>query len=142
VLVLTTFDLDEYVYQALRAGASGFLLKDVRAAQLVAAVRTVAEGEELYAPAVLRRIVASYVESRRPEPVPVANQLAVLSEREREVSMLIARGMTNAEIAAHLVLSEATVKTHVNRILAKLDVRDRVQVVVLAYESGMVRPAG
>jgi DNA-binding NarL/FixJ family response regulator len=142
ILVLTTYDTDQHLYEALRAGASGFLLKDVRAAQLLAAVRTVAAGEELYAPAVLRRIVASYVESRRPEPAPRPDQLAVLSEREREVSLLIARGMTNSEIAAHLVLSEATVKSHVNRILAKLDVRDRVQVVVLAYESGMVRPAG
>ncbi len=141
ILVLTTYDTDQHLYEALRAGASGFLLKDVRAAQLLAAVRTVAAGEELYAPTVLRRIVASYVESRRPEP-PRTDALAVLSEREREVSLLIARGMSNSEIADHLVLSEATVKSHVNRILAKLDVRDRVQVVVLAYESGMVRPAG
>ncbi|WP_027861572.1 response regulator transcription factor [Marmoricola sp. URHB0036] len=142
ILVLTTYDTDQHLYEALRAGASGFLLKDVRAAQLLSAVRTVAAGEELYAPTVLRRIVASYVETQRPRPPSPHNQLAVLSQREREVSLLIARGMSNAEIASHLVLSEATVKTHVNRILAKLEVRDRVQVVVLAYESGLVTPAG
>jgi DNA-binding NarL/FixJ family response regulator len=142
ILVLTTYDTDQHLYEALRAGASGFLLKDVRAAQLLSAVRTVAAGEELYSPTVLRRIVASYVKNQRPGPRSPDNQLAVLSQREREVSLLIARGMSNAEIAAHLVLSEATVKTHVNRILAKLEVRDRVQVVVLAYESGLVKPAG
>jgi DNA-binding NarL/FixJ family response regulator len=142
ILVLTTYDTDQHLYEALRAGASGFLLKDVRAAQLLSAVRTVAAGEELYAPTVLRRIVASYVETQRPGPRSPNNQLAVLSQREREVSLLIARGMNNTEIASHLVLSEATVKTHVNRILAKLEVRDRVQVVVLAYESGLVKPAG
>ena len=142
ILVLTTYDTDQHLYEALRAGASGFLLKDVRAAQLLSAVRTVAAGEELYSPTVLRRIVASYVKNQRPGPRSPDNQLAVLSQREREVSLLIARGMSNTEIAAHLVLSEATVKTHVNRILAKLEVRDRVQVVVLAYESGLVKPAG
>jgi DNA-binding NarL/FixJ family response regulator len=142
ILVLTTYDTDQHLYEALRAGASGFLLKDVRAAQLLSAVRTVAAGEELYAPTVLRRIVASYVDTQRPRPRSPNNQLAVLSQREREVSLLIASGMSNTEIASHLVLSEATVKTHVNRILAKLGVRDRVQVVVLAYESGLVKPAG
>ena len=142
ILVLTTYDTDQHLYEALRAGASGFLLKDVRAPQLVSAVRTVAAGEELYAPAVLRRIVASYVEARQLEPREHPRELDVLSQREREVSMLIAQGMSNAEIASHLVLSQGTVKTHVNRILAKLGVRDRVQVVVLAYESGLVRPAG
>ena len=142
ILVLTTYDTDQHLYEALRAGASGFLLKDVRAPQLVSAVRTVAAGEELYAPAVLRRIVASYVETRRLEPREHPKELAALSQREREVSMLIAQGMSNAEIASHLVLSEGTVKTHVNRILGKLGVRDRVQVVVLAYECGLVRPAG
>ena len=139
VLVLTTYDTDENVVEALRAGASGFLLKDVRAAQLLQAVRTVAAGEELYAPSVLRRLVASYVEERRPRATTAA--LDVLSPREREVSTLIAHGMNNAEIAEELVLSEATVKTHVNRILGKLGVRDRVQVVVLAYESGLVAPS-
>ena len=142
ILVLTTYDSDQHLYEALRAGASGFLLKDVRAPQLVSAVRTVAAGEELYAPAVLRRIVASYVKTRQLEPREHPKELAALSQREREVSMLIAHGMSNAEIASHLVLSEATVKTHVNRILAKLGVRDRVQVVVLAYESGLISPAG
>jgi DNA-binding NarL/FixJ family response regulator len=142
VLVLTTYDTDQHLYEALRAGASGFLLKDVRASQLLSAVRTVAAGEELYAPAVLRRIVASYLDSHQPDVrLRHRNELAALSQREREVSALIARGMSNAEIASHLVLSEATVKTHVNRILAKLGVRDRVQVVVLAYESGLVSPS-
>ena len=138
--MLTTYDTDENVVAALRAGASGFLLKDVRAAQLLQAVRTVAAGEELYAPSVLRRLVAAYVEERRPSTRP--GLLDVLSPREREVSTLIARGLSNAEIAAELFLSEATVKTHVNRILGKLGVRDRVQVVVLAYECGLVAPTG
>jgi DNA-binding NarL/FixJ family response regulator len=142
VLVLTTYDTDENLYAALQAGASGFLLKDVRAAQLLHAVRTVAAGEELYAPAVLRRIVAAYVDTHAPRPTRDHDRLDLLSQREREVSVLIARGMSNAEIAAELFLGEATVKTHVNRILAKLGVRDRVQVVVLAYESGLVSPAG
>jgi DNA-binding NarL/FixJ family response regulator len=142
VLVLTTYDTDENLYAALQAGASGFLLKDVRAAQLLHAVRTVAAGEELYAPAVLRRIVASYVDAHAPRPARDHERLSSLSQREREVSVLIARGLSNAEIAAELVLGETTVKTHVNRILAKLGVRDRVQVVVLAYEAGLVRPAG
>lgn len=140
VLVLTTYDTDENLVEALRVGASGFLLKDVRAAQLLHAVRTVAAGEELFAPAILRRLVSSYVEAHRPPES--LTRLEVLSPREREVSTLIARGMSNAEIAGELVLSEATVKTHVNRILAKLDLRDRVQVVVLAYECGLVTPAG
>lgn len=140
VLVLTTYDTDENLVEALRVGASGFLLKDVRAAQLLHAVRTVAAGEELFAPAILRRLVSSYVEAHRPSAS--LTRLEVLSPREREVSTLIARGMSNAEIAGELVLSEATVKTHVNRILAKLDLRDRVQVVVLAYECGLVTPAG
>jgi DNA-binding NarL/FixJ family response regulator len=139
VLVLTTYDTDENLYAALSAGASGFLLKDVRAEQLCEAVRVAARGEELFAPQVLRRIVASYVEQREPRPArPEA--MAVLSEREREVTVLIARGLSNAEIAGELYLSEATVKTHVNRILSKLGLRDRVQVVVLAYESGLVTP--
>jgi DNA-binding NarL/FixJ family response regulator len=138
VLVLTTYDTDENVVEALRAGASGFLLKDIRAAQLLHAVRTVAAGDELFAPAILRRLVSSYVEAHRPSAS--ATRLEILSPREREVSTLIARGMSNAEIAEELVLSEATVKTHVNRILGKLGARDRVQVVVLAYECGLVAP--
>lgn len=140
VLVLTTYDTDENVVDALRAGASGFLLKDVRAAQLLHAVRTVAAGDELFAPAILRRLVSAYVDAHR--PAASTGRLEVLSPRELEVSKLIARGMSNAEIADDLVLSEATVKTHVNRILGKLGVRDRVQVVVLAYECGLVAPTG
>jgi len=139
VLVLTTFDEDRVVYDALKAGASGFLLKTAPPAELVAAVRTVSDGHALLAPGVIRRLVEEFV--RRPPPggeVPPA--LAELTEREREVLTLLARGLSNAEIAAHLVVSGATVKTHVNRVLQKLDLRDRVQAVVLAYESGLVRP--
>jgi len=138
VLVLTTFDLDEHVYAALRAGASGFLLKDVRAAQLVDAVRTVAAGDALIAPSVTKRLVAEFA-ARPAEPDPPA-ELADLTARELEVLELVARGLSNSEIAAHLVVGEATVKTHVTRILTKLGLRDRVQAVVLAYESGIVRP--
>jgi DNA-binding NarL/FixJ family response regulator len=139
VLVLTTFDLDEYVYEALRAGASGFLLKDAPPSQLVEAVRTVALGETLLAPAVTRRLVERFVS--RPAPgAAEREQLAELTERELEVLKLIARGLSNAEIAGQLFLSEATVKTHVTRILAKLGLRDRVQAVVLAYETGLVEP--
>jgi DNA-binding NarL/FixJ family response regulator len=139
VLVLTTFDEDRVVYDALKAGASGFLLKTSPPAELVAAVRTVSEGHALLAPAVTRRLVEEFV--RRPPPGGGALAvLAELTEREREVLILIARGLSNAEIAARLVVSGATVKTHVNRILQKLGVRDRVQAVVLAYESGLVRP--
>jgi DNA-binding NarL/FixJ family response regulator len=138
VLVLTTYDTDEHLYEALQVGASGFLLKDVRAAQLLHAVRTVAAGDELYAPTVLKRIVSSYVESHTPTRDPAASELGRLTPRERDVVVRIAEGLSNREIAERLVLSEATVKTHVNRILTKLGVRDRVQVVVLAYESGLV----
>jgi DNA-binding NarL/FixJ family response regulator len=139
VLVLTTFDLDEYVYEALRAGASGFMLKDAPPSQLVEAVRTVAQGETLLAPAVTRRLVERYV--RRPTPDAGAQErLAQLTDREREVLELVARGLSNGEIATRLYLSEATVKTHVTRILSKLDLRDRVQAVVLAYEVGLVEP--
>jgi len=139
VLVLTTYDTDDNLYEALRAGASGFLLKDVRARQLVEAVRTVAGGDSLLAPGLLRRVIESYVERRpaAPDPQPFAG---TLSPRELDVAQHIARGLSNAEIAQELFLSEATVKTHVNRILAKLGVRDRVQVVVLAYETGLVAP--
>ena len=139
VLVLTTYDTEDNLYAALSAGASGFLLKDVRAAELVGAVRTVAAGDALLAPALVRRLIETYVRSHDPGPRPPA-ALETLTAREHDVVLLIARGLSNAEIAAELVLSEATVKTHVNRILTKLGLRDRVQVVVLAYEHGLVRP--
>ena len=139
VLVLTTFDLDDLVYEAMRAGASGFLLKDAPREQLVSAVRMVARGDALLAPAVTRRLIERFV-AEPPPSTGVPQELAGLSEREREVLTLVARGMSNAEIAAELVLGEATVKTHVARVLTKLDVRDRVQAVVRAYETGFVRP--
>jgi len=139
VLVLTTFDEDRIVYDAMRAGASGFLLKTVPPVQLVAAVRTVLEGDALLAPTVTRRLIEDF--TSRPAPgQDVPERLAVLTERELEVLTLIARGRSNGEIARELFLSGATVKTHVNRVFSKLDVRDRVQAVVLAYESGLVRP--
>jgi DNA-binding NarL/FixJ family response regulator len=138
VLVLTTFDLDEYVYAAVRAGASGFLLKDAPRDQLVTAVRTVARGEALLAPAVTQRLIERFV--ARPPVAEAAPELAALSARELEVLRLIARGLSTAEIAAELVVSEAMVKTHVARVLRKLDLRDRVQAVVFAYESGLVEP--
>jgi DNA-binding NarL/FixJ family response regulator len=140
VLVLTTFDLDEYVYEAVRAGASGFLLKDAPREQLVTAVRTVARGEALLAPAITQRLIERFV--TRPPVAEAAPALAELSVRELEVLRLVARGLSNAEIAAELVLGEATVKTHVARVLRKLGVRDRVQAVVFAYESGLVQPGG
>jgi DNA-binding NarL/FixJ family response regulator len=136
VLVLTTFDLDRYVYDALRAGASGFLVKDAPPERLVAAVRAVAAGEELFAPTVLRRLVEAYV---REPPDDASDVLAPLTERERDVLRTMAGGLTNREIAAALYLSPATVKTHIARILPKLGLRDRVQAVVLAYECGLVR---
>jgi DNA-binding NarL/FixJ family response regulator len=138
VLILTTFDLDEYVYAALRSGASGFLLKDVSPEQLVAAVRTVAVGDALLAPSITRRLIERYA---RPPAAPAGSigALATLTPRETEVLRLVARGMSNAEIADTLVVSEATAKTHVAAILAKLDLRNRAQAVVLAYESGLVR---
>jgi DNA-binding NarL/FixJ family response regulator len=140
VVILTTFDLDEYVYEALRAGASGFLLKDIPPVDLLAAIRVVASGEALLAPAVTRRLIAEFarvaaVESR------VVRELAAVTAREREVLTLIARGLTNPEIAARLGLSISTVKTHVRRLLAKLDVHDRAQLVIIAYESGLVTAA-
>jgi DNA-binding NarL/FixJ family response regulator len=138
VLMLTTFDLDEYVYQALRAGASGFLLKDAPPEQLVAGIRAVASGESLLAPTVTRRLIESFLQDRRPAAPPSA--LDELTEREREVLLLIARGLSNTEIATELVVSMPTVKTHVARILSKLNLRDRVQAVVLAYEFGLVAP--
>ena len=139
VLVLTTFAEDRIVYDAMKAGASGFLLKSAPPVQFVEAVRTVAAGEALLAPSVSRRLVEVFV--RRPPPGGVASEsIAGLTEREREVLELIGRGLSNAEIAARLFVSGATVKTHVNRILSKLGLRDRVQAVVLAYETGLVRP--
>jgi DNA-binding NarL/FixJ family response regulator len=139
VLMLTTFDLDEYLYEAMRAGASGFLLKDVPRDQLVAAVRTIAAGDALLAPALVQRLVEDFV--RRPPPgTTVPAELEGLSDRELEVLRLVARGLSNAEIAQALFVSETTVRTHVGHILAKLGVRGRVQAVVAAYESGLVRP--
>lgn len=143
VLVLTTFDVDDYAFGALRAGASGFLLKDARPAELVAAVRTVAAGDAVVAPRMTRRLLEEYAHLL---PVPEAERagrfpgLADLTDREREVLVAMASGRSNTEIAAELYVSEATVKSHVGRILAKLGVRDRVQAVVLAYEAGLVRP--
>ncbi|WP_371785174.1 response regulator [Streptosporangium subroseum] len=137
VLILTTFDLDDYVYEALRAGASGFLLKDASAQQLAEAVRVVAAGDALLAPSVTRRLIADFarVGPRRPR-----GRLDDITERETEVLALIAQGLSNQEIAGELVLSEQTVKTHVGRILAKLNLRDRAQAIVHAYETGLVRP--
>ncbi|GAA4966817.1 response regulator transcription factor [Yinghuangia aomiensis] len=144
VLMLTTFDLDEYVYEALRAGASGFLLKDAPAEELVHAVRVVAAGDALLAPAVTRRLIADFT-ARRPA-VPgtpsAARQTAALTPRETEVLERVARGLANREIAGELVVAEQTVKTHVSRILAKLLLRDRAQLVAFAYESGLVTPGG
>jgi DNA-binding NarL/FixJ family response regulator len=143
ILVLTTFDLDEYAFGALRAGASGFLLKDVRPAELVAAIRTVAAGDAVISPRVTRRLLEEYAQvlpltaAQRAQRYP---QLSALTEREREVLIAVAQGLSNAEIAASLFVSEATVKSHVGRILAKLGLRDRVQVVVLAYETGLAQP--
>ena len=137
VLILTTFDLDEYVLEALRAGASGFLLKDAGRDQLVSAVEIVARGDSLIAPPVTRRLIERFVRSA---PTPPPRELEELTPRELEVLRLIARGRSNAELAADLVISEATAKTHVARILAKLRLRDRVQAVVFAYEHGIVEP--
>ena len=139
VLMLTTFDLEDYVYAALRAGASGFLLKDAPAEQLVAAVEVVARGDALLAPQVTRLLIEEVARRRTPDPSAVPG-LDRLTEREVEVLRLMARGMSNSEIAGQLYLGEATVKTHVGRVLGKLDARDRVQAVVAAYESGLVEP--
>jgi DNA-binding NarL/FixJ family response regulator len=138
ILILTTFDLDEYVYGALRAGASGFLLKDVPAEQLVDGIRTVANGESLLAPSVTTRLIASLLQGQTHAPVPPA--INELTPRELQIFKLVASGLSNPEIADQLVLSNATVKTHVTRILAKLGLRDRVQMVVLAYETAIIRP--
>jgi DNA-binding NarL/FixJ family response regulator len=138
VLILTTFDLNEYVYEALRAGASGFLLKDAPAVQLVTAIRVVAAGDALLAPSVTRRLIAEFAQRPPPSAKPAA--MEELTERELEVLRLVARGLSNAEIAKELFVGDATVKTHVARVLMKLDLRDRVQAVVAAYESGLVQP--
>ena len=140
VLMLTTFDLDEYVYEALRAGASGFLLKDAGADELLPAVRVVAAGEALLSPSITRRLIADY--ARRPPASEQPAALAELTPRELEVLRFLARGISNAEIASELVLGEATIKTHVARIFSKLDLHDRAQAVVLAYETGLVTPGG
>ena len=137
--MLTTFDADEYVYAALRSGASAFLLKDVRSGELVEAVRTVASGHALLSPAITRRLIERFVRSG-PPPGAIPAAVSELTMREREVLLLIAEGLSNAEIAARLFLAEATVKTHVNRLLSKLALRDRVQAVVLAYETGLITP--
>ncbi len=137
VVILTTFDLDEYVYDALQAGASGFLLKDVPPEQLATAVLTVAAGDALLAPSITRKLIEEFATPRAHLPTP---QLDRLSTREAEVFELMARGLSNHEIAEHLFVGESTVKTHVTRILAKLDLRDRVQAVVFAYESGTIEP--
>ncbi len=145
ILMLTTFDLDEYVYASLRAGASGFLLKDTLAADLLSAVRVVVRGDAVVAPSVTRRLLERFVGTGEPPPAP-AVAADVLTDREHEVLALLARGLSNAEIAAAIYVGEGTVKTHVSRILAKLNLRDRVQAVVYAYESGLVhagtRPTG
>ena len=141
VIILTTFDLDHYVYAALSAGASGFLLKDVTPEHLVAAVRMVRSGDALLAPAITRRLVERFA-GRDADTAAIHRDLSALTPRELEVLRLLAQGLSNAELAAHLHLSEATVKTHVARILAKLGLRDRVQAVVVAYETGLVSPSG
>ncbi|MET9340255.1 MULTISPECIES: response regulator transcription factor [unclassified Nonomuraea] len=138
VIILTTFELDEYVFEALRGGASGFLVKDTEPAELIQAVRVVAAGEALLSPSVTRRLIAEYA-TRAKEPV-AADGLDLLTEREREVLALVGTGMTNDEIAARLFMSPATAKTHVSRAMMKLHARDRAQLVVIAYESGLVRP--
>ena len=139
ILILTTFDLDEYVYSALRAGASGFLLKDTLAADLLSAIRVVARGDAIVAPPVTRRLIERHIGTST-DPLPrTAAELGVLTEREREVLELIARGLSNAEIAGRLFLTDGTVKGHVSRILTKLGLRDRVQAVIFSYECGLVR---
>ena len=140
ILILTTFDLDEYVYDALRAGASGFLLKDVTAERLFDAVRVIAAGEALLAPTVTRRLISEFALLRPTPDAPSSAMLAALTSRETEVLRLVAEGLSNPEIAARLVVTEETVKTHVSRMLSKLGLRDRTQAVVTAYESGLVVP--
>jgi DNA-binding NarL/FixJ family response regulator len=140
ILILTTFDLDEYVYDALCAGASGFLLKDVTAERLFEAVRVIAAGEALLAPTVTRRLISEFARQRPMPDAPPTAALATLTPRERQVLLLVAEGLSNPEIAARLVVTEETVKTHVSRVLSKLGLRDRTQAVVTAYESGLVVP--
>ncbi|MEV4201883.1 response regulator [Micromonospora globbae] len=142
VLILTTFDLDEYVVGALRAGASGFLAKDVPAEDLVTAIRTVAAGEAVVAPRILKRLLDRFADVLPDPSAAPPRSLAALTDREREVLVQVARGLSNAEIAAELSVSETTIKTHVGHVLTKLGLRDRVQAVVLAYETGLVRPRG
>ncbi|MEU5868374.1 MULTISPECIES: response regulator transcription factor [unclassified Nonomuraea] len=142
VLVLTTFDLDDYVYEALRAGASGFLLKDASAAELAHAVRVVAAGDALLAPNLTKRLIAEFTRVSGARRAPLKERVGDLTERETEVLSLIAQGLSNAEIAERLVVAEQTVKTHVSRILVKLGLRDRTQAAVFAYETGLVRPSG
>ena len=141
VLILTTFDLDEYVFDALRAGASGFLLKEATAGQLYDAVRVIAAGDALLAPTVTRRLISEFARIHPPVAVPQPSSLAALTPRETEVLRLVAEGLSNSEIAARLTVTDDTVKTHVSRLLTKLGLRDRVQAVVTAYESGLVVPA-
>ncbi|RST13110.1 response regulator transcription factor [Streptomyces sp. WAC05374] len=140
VLVLTTFDLDEYVYQALRAGASGFLLKDASARQLAEGVRVVASGEALLAPTVTKRLITEFAKTAEAVRPPALARVGDLTERETEVLVLIAQGLSNGEIASHLVVAESTIKTHVSRILVKLGLRDRTQAAVFAYEARLVTP--
>ncbi|MEY9848780.1 response regulator [Streptacidiphilus sp. MAP5-3] len=140
VLILTTFDLDEYVYEALRAGASGFLLKEASASELAQAVRVVAAGDALLAPNITKRLISEFTRMPGTPRQPTRERIGELTERETEVLSLIAQGLSNAEIAANLVVAEQTVKTHVSRILVKLGLRDRTQAAVFAYESGLVRP--
>ena len=140
VIVLTTFDLDEYVYAGLRAGASGFLLKDTLAADLITAIRAVLDGDAVIAPRPTRRLVERFLDTAPPDAARQAAKLAPLTGREREILSLIGRGLSNAEIAGRLYLAEATVKTHVRHVLAKLGLRDRIHAVILAYETGLIRP--
>jgi DNA-binding NarL/FixJ family response regulator len=142
VIMLTTFDMDEYVYEALQAGASGFLLKDVQPELLVAGIRAVHAGESLLAPSVTRRMIASFVQRPRTASAEARRRFDDLTAREQQTLALLARGLTNAEIAEELVVSETTVKTHVGRVLMKLGLRDRVQAVIFAYETGLVRQPG
>ena len=139
IVILTTFELDEYVFEALRVGASGFLVKDTEPVELLRAIRAVAAGDALLSPSVTRRLIAAYARNAK-EPGPAASNLAVLTDREREVVTLVGEGLSNDEIAERLFMSPATAKTHVNRSMTKLGARDRAQLVVAAYESGLVRP--